>query len=254
MRWMLAAMTPMLLAAQAPVPPDMGPVTGDGVLTDRDGQAIGTWSIDARLAGGRFDGTGSVTIRGQTFAAALLPARSYLENGRCVFHWERERARAEIAGPCSTTGIDGHLSAFIPTGDVYSVDGYARGRLAWRAPGRAPAAGVVPGTRLICAYQERIGGTVIGGGAATYALRYSNMGFLELSAGGSYRTAHTAGRWVRGTGDSIRLTSGQFAGAVGRLRPDGSGAPAVYFERDENRTAAGVPIVDIARTACTAKR
>jgi hypothetical protein len=52
----------------------------------------------------------------------------------------------------------------------------------------------------------------------------------------------------------VRLTSGAFAGAVGQLRPDRSGQPAVYFERDENRRPDGTPIVDIATTACTKAR
>ena len=232
----------------------MGPVTGSGTLTDRDGRPIGTWAVDARLAGGKFTGRASVTIRNQSFSAALRPEQSYLENGRCVFDWAEDRARAEISGPCTSNGIGGFLNAFIPTGEIYSVSGYASGQLKWGAPGRAPAAGIVPTARLTCAYMERVGGNVIGGGAATYELRYSNMGFLELGAGGIYRTANTSGRWVRGAGNSIRLTSGQFAGAVGRLEPDKSGAPAVFFELAENKDARGIPVVDVYRTSCTAKR
>lgn len=249
-----AAAAPPAPPAGGPVNANMGSVVGGGTLTDRDGQPIGTWAVDARLTGGKFTGTASVTIRGQSFSAALRPEQSYFENGRCIFDWEEGRARVEIAGPCTTNGIGGFLSAFIPAGEVYSVNGYAAGQLRWGAPGRAPAVGVVPTARLTCAYMERIGGNVIGGGAATYELRYSNMGFLELAAGGAYRTTHTAGRWVRGPGNTIRLTSGQFAGAVGRLEPDKSGAPAVYFELAENRDARGVPIVDVYRTSCTAKR
>ena len=69
-----------------------------------------------------------------------------------------------------------------------------------------------------------------------------------------HQTANTRGRFVRDAGDTIKLVSGQFAGAVGYLQPDKSGAPAVYFERDENRTAANVHIVDPQRTSCTVKR
>jgi hypothetical protein len=100
---------------------------------------------------------------------------------------------------------------------------------------------------------ERIGGVVAGQGFQ-YELRYSNMGFLQLSPNGTYQTANTRGRFVRGSGDTIKLVSGQFAGAVGHLQPDRSGTPAVYFEREENRTAANVHIVDPQRTSCTVKR
>lgn len=240
--------------AGAPVHANMGAVVGAGTLTDRDGVAIGSWSVNARLAAGKFTGAASVTIKGQTFGGTLDPAQSYLENGRCVFDWSEGRAHAEIAGPCTSNGIGGFLNAFIPSGDVYSVSGYAAGQLRWGAPGRTPASGIIPSARLTCAFMERVGGNVIGGGAATYELRYSNMGFLQLNPAGSYQTAHTTGRWVRASGNTIRLTSGQFAGATGRLEPDRSGSPAVYFERAENVDGRGVPIVDVARTSCTQKR
>ena len=88
----------------------------------------------------------------------------------------------------------------------------------------------------------------------TRELRFSNMGTLMLSPNGTYRTNSTSGRFVRGGGDTIRLVSGQFAGAVGHLQPDKSGRPGVYFERDENRNAQGVHIVDPQRTSCTVAR
>jgi hypothetical protein len=76
---------------------------------------------------------------------------------------------------------------------------------------------------------------------------------LTLSPNGTYRTNSASGSFVR-EGDRLRLTSGAFAGAVGRLQPDRSGQPAVYFAREENRRANGVHIVDPGRTACTVAR
>ena len=76
---------------------------------------------------------------------------------------------------------------------------------------------------------------------------------LLLSADGTYRTQNGAGRFVR-QGDAIRLSSGAYAGAVGRLRPDNSGVPAVYFDLDENRRANGSPIVDPWSTFCVRQR
>ena len=239
--------------AGAPVTANMGPVTGQGSLTDRDGKAIGTWTVNAILKGGQFSGTASVTIQGQSVTLPLRSGASYLENSRCIFDGEQGRTRFELAGKCTSNGIAGFLNAFIPTGEVYSVNGYFDGTLRFAAPGRAPGVGVVPTAHLTCAYMERLGG-VVAGDLPRYELRYSNMGFLELGAGGTYRTTHTSGRWVRGPGDTIRLTSGQFAGAVGHLQPDKSGQPGVFFDRDENRDARGVPVVDIARTSCTVAR
>jgi hypothetical protein len=79
------------------------------------------------------------------------------------------------------------------------------------------------------------------------------MGFLILSPDGSYRTQNATGRFER-RGDAIKLTSGAYAGATGRLRPDNSGAPAVYFELDENRRANGSGIVDPWSTFCVRQR
>jgi hypothetical protein len=99
---------------------------------------------------------------------------------------------------------------------------------------------------------ERIGGNVAGD-VPHYELRISNMVTLTLSANGTYRTNKADGKFVR-EGEMIRLTSGSFAGAVGRLVPDRSGEPAVYFERDDNRRPDGIHIVDPARTSCTKPR
>jgi hypothetical protein len=242
--------------AGAPIGPNAGAVSGGGTLTDTGGKPIGTWAVTATLAAGKFSGTGTVTIAGQTFSAPLNAARSFVENSRCVFAWEQGRARAEVSGPCTTGGLGGYLSAFIPAGEIYSVTGFAAGQLKWGGAGaKGPAAlgaapsGVVPTGRLGCGYMERVGGNVAGD-LPRYEYRVSNMGFLQLGAGGTYQTAHTSGRWVRAGGNAIKLVGGQFAGAIGRLQPDNSGAPAVYFERDENRDARGVPIVDVYRTFC----
>lgn len=249
----VAAAAPMP-AAGGPINANMGPVIGSGLLTDDREKEIGTWSISARLVGGHFSGTGTITINSQSVSAELRSERSYLENNRCVLYWEDGRARAEIAGPCTTNGIGGVLSAFIPAGEIFSVNGYASGQLIWGNTGRAPTSGIVPTAHLTCAYMDRIGGNVAGDGSATYELRYSNMGFLQLMPNATYRTTHTVGHWTRGSSNIIRLVTGQFAGAVGRLGPDKSGTPAVYFELSENKDTGNVPIVDVYRTSCTAKR
>lgn len=240
-------------AKGAPINANMGVLSASGSLTDTSGKDIGTWSVKGKLSGGKFTGDGTVSIQGQTFSAPLRPERSYFSNDRCVFYWEEGRARAEISGACNAAGIGGYLNAFIPTGDVFSVNGYAAGSMKFAVPGRAPATGVVPTARLTCAWMERIGG-VVAGQDFHYELRPSNMGFLQLTKDGRYTTSNTKGQYVRGEGDTIKFTSGQFAGATGHLQPDNSGQPAVHFEREENRTAKDVHIVDPQRTSCTAKR
>lgn len=253
---LLALPLPLFQAAPpagGPVTPNLGALTGEGTLTDGSGQPIGSWTIAAELKEGNFSGSGTIRIGTVTLAMPLLPRRSYLENGKCYFAMEQGRARAEIGGPCTTAGVAGALNGFIPQGDLYSVNGRMHGTLAFaRAAAKAPARAVLPTAKLTCAWMERIGGNVAGD-LPSYELRFSNMGVLTLTPAGSYRTANTAGRFVR-EGDRIRLTSGQFAGAVGRLEPDRSGRPAVYFERDENRRPDGVHIVDPARTSCTVAR
>lgn len=245
------------LAQGAAVTPDLGAVQGQGVLADNDGNA-GTWSIEAVLAGGDFTGAGTATLRGVTVQGPLAKGGSYLENGNCYFRIESGRQRVEIGGPCTTQSIKGRAGGFV-AGD--SVVGTAEGvlRFGKAGPGagagaaaRAPAAGALPAARLTCAWMERVGGNVAGD-LPDYQLRTSNMVTLTLSPGGTYRTNAASGRFVR-EGDRIRLTSGAFAGAVGRLQPDRSGQPAVYFERDENRRPNGVHIVDPSRTSCTVAR
>jgi len=247
-----AMAVPPAPAPGSAVTPNMGAVTGNGTLTDRDGNPLGTWSVDGTLKAGKFTGTLSAALKGQTVALPLIDTRSYLENGRCVLHAEEGRTRFEVSGPCTSNGIAGFLSAFVPAGEIYSVDGYASGSLTFAKPGNAAKTGVLPTTRLTCAWMERVGGNVAGQDYH-YELRPSNMGFLQFT-GSTYTTAHTSGTWARGAGDEIRLTSGQFAGAVGHLQPDKSGQPAVYFERDENRDNHDIHIVDPQRTSCTVKR
>lgn len=239
--------------AASPVTPNMGPVTGSGQLTDRDRKALGTWSVSAVLKDGHFTGGGSVTVNGATVQMPLKPGSSYLENGKCYFDMEQGRDRMNIGGPCTSKGVAGTMSGFLTKGEIYSVTGYMSGVLTFAKPGAAPASGVLPTAKLTCAWMERIGG-VVAGQDYHYELRYSNMVTLTLSPDGTYRTNATSGKFVRGAGDTIRLTSGQFAGAVGHLQPDKSGKPAVYFERDENKDAKGVHIVDPARTSCTVSR
>jgi hypothetical protein len=254
-----AAATPVVAQPAPPagpaVTPNAGPVTGKGGLTDSGGGALGTWSIDAVLKDGDFTGSATVTIKGATLTLPLKASRSFLENGKCYFYGEEGRARVEIGGPCTQNGVSGRLEAFIPQNDIYSVTGFMQGSLAFGRAGagaKAATAAVLPTNKLTCAWMERIGGNVAGD-LARYELRNSNMATLTLTPGGTYRTANASGAFKR-EGDTIRLTSGQFAGAVGRLQPDRSGRPAVYFEIAENRRANGVHIVDPARTSCTTAR
>ncbi|TFI57886.1 hypothetical protein E2493_12930 [Sphingomonas parva] len=238
----------------APVTPNLGPIHGEGTLADNDGNA-GTWSIDAVLTGGDFAGRGTVTLRGVTVNGALKRGRSYLENGKCYFHIEQDRHRMEISGPCTTDSIAGRADGFLAGEGVIigSAKGVLRfGRAGAPKPAATAATGVLPTNKLTCAWSERIGGNVAGD-PARYELRFSNMVTLTLGRDGSYRTNKAAGRYVR-EGNTVRLTSGAFAGAVGRLEPDRSGQPAVYFERDENRRPNGVHIVDPGRTSCTTAR
>ena len=138
--------------------------------------------------------------------------------------------------------------------DGDSRSGEFQGTLRFGGSAAAPAAAsaAVPTAKLTCAYQLRLGG-VVGGDLQHYELRMSNMVTLTLTRDGAYRTNASSGRYTR-AGDTIRLVGGAFDGAVGRLRPDRSGQAAVYFERDENRGPGGVPIVDVATTACTKAR
>jgi hypothetical protein len=133
-----------------------------------------------------------------------------------------------------------------------SFNGEFSGQLRWGAPAPVAVSGVLPTAKLSCGYRERTGGTVAGQ-LPYYENRNSLMGFLVLSPDGSYRTQNGSGRFER-HGDSIRMTSGSYAGATGRLRPDNSGEPAAYFDLAENRRANGTPIVDPWSTFCVRQR
>ena len=232
--------------------PNSGAFTGEGVLNDHDGNR-GTWSVQAALRGGNMTGSGTIAIAGVTLSLPLVPARSYFENGKCYFLFEAGRTHLNFSGPCTAKGTAGRWDGFIAENGVGSKTGEMQAAFRFGAAvARAPAAGVLPTQKLTCAWQERIGGNVAGD-PARYELRYSNMVTLTLGPGGTYRTNAASGGFTR-QGDAIRLTSGAFAGAVGRLRPDRSGTPAVYFEIDENRRANGVHIVDPRTTACTVAR
>lgn len=262
---LIAACASALLAATAvaqPAPPagpavtpNAGAVTGKGTLSESGGASLGTWAVDAVLKDGNFSGALTVTIKGATLTLPLKTSQSFLENGKCYFYGEQGRARVEIGGPCTMNGVSGRLSGFVPQNDIYSLTGFMQGSLAFGRAGGPPtktAAAVLPTNKLVCAWMERIGGNVAGD-LARYELRNSNMATLTLSPSGTYRTASASGVFKR-EGDTIRLTSGAFAGAVGRLQPDRSGKPAVYFEVAENRRANGAHIVDPARTSCTTAR
>lgn len=236
--------------AGSPVGPNAGTMRGEGTLSDSDGNT-GAWAIEAVLSEGYFVGTGRASVGEAIVEGPLTKSASYLENGKCYFKFEQGRNRIEIGGPCTTTEIEGRLNGFV-AGD--SKVGTITGNLAFGASAKAAAAkeGSLPTAKLTCAWMERIGGNVAGD-LPTYELRVSNMVTLTLTSDGTYKTNKAGGAFVR-EGDAIKLTSGPFAGAVGRLMPDKSGKPAVYFEIDENRGADGVHKVDPARTSCTEAR
>jgi hypothetical protein len=79
------------------------------------------------------------------------------------------------------------------------------------------------------------------------------MSALTLEPDGTYRTASSSGGYAVAA-DRILLTSGAFAGAVGRLELDRSGDPAVVFHKSENRGPDGIPLIDPETTHCTQAR
>ncbi|WP_066800365.1 hypothetical protein [Sphingomonas soli] len=245
MRLILAAATFVLASpAAAQLNPNAGPVTGEGVLNDHDGNS-GTWKLSATLSGGAFTGTLDMVLGGKPMSVTLKNA--FHENGNCIVKGENGRNRFELSGKCSPTRFGpGTISGYFDRDR--SFNGEFSGTLRWGKAAAKPAAtGIVPTAKLMCAYRERVGGNVAGD-LPTYQSRPSSMVSLTL-AGGTYRTRNASGAYTV-SGNRIRLTSGFYAGAVGELRADNSGAPAVYFNLEENRRANGVPIVDPWSTAC----
>lgn len=249
----LAQVTP----SGAPVGPNAGAVSGQGTLSDHDGNQ-GTWRVEGVLSQGNFTGTGTVEIAGQTVSGPLAKGQSYLENGKCYFEIEQGRSHVHLGGPCTTTAIAGLLGGFVAGTEYGTVNGTMSGTLRFGSAGATAAAakstgsGVLPTRKLTCAFMDRVGGNVAGD-MPDYQLHYSAMVTLTLSPAGRYATNVGGGAFVR-EGDAVRLTGGPFAGAVGRLQADRSGEPAVYFERAENRRADGSFIIDPGRTACTVAR
>lgn len=236
----------------APVTPNAGAVTGQGTFKDNDGND-GTWSVRAVLKDGDFSGEGTLVIGGVTYTGPLIKGRSYLENGKCYFGFEQDRMRTSFGGPCTTETVEGYIDGFVPgTGTLVGkmTGGLTFGNATAASPASARA--VLPTAKLTCAFWETRY-TFNAGELNNRELRPSNMAVLTLSPNGTYRTANTSGAFVR-KGDTIHLTSGAFKGAVGQLRNDRSGQPAVYFELSENKRPDGVHIVDPATTACTKAR
>jgi hypothetical protein len=236
-------------AAQQPSP-NAGAFSGAGRLNDHDGNS-GAWQASGTLREGKFSGKLAIALGGKPMTVSLLPGPAYLENGFCVLKGESGRNRMELRGKCDRTHFGpGTMSGYFD--QDRSFNGEFSGALTWGAAAPAVASGALPTTRLNCGYRERTGGSVAGQ-LPYYENRNSLMGFLILSPDGSYRTQNATGRFER-RGDGIKLTSGAYAGATGRLRPDNSGAPAVYFELDENRRANGSGIVDPWSTFCVRQR
>lgn len=244
--------TVMLFAQTgAAVAPNAGPIEGQGTLKDSDGRA-GTWSVRAVAKDGKFTGEASLTLGGLSVTAPLIPGSSFIENGKCFFAFDKDRARATLGGPCTTNSISGTFDGFLPGQGSVRGDMNGTFRLAKASAAAAPASGVLPTAKLTCAWWEtRV--SYNAGELNSRELRPSNLGTLTLLPGGTYRTTSSSGKYVK-EGARIRLTSGAFSGAVGQLRADNSGEPAVYFEREENKRPNGVHIVDPATTACTKAR
>lgn len=237
-------------AAAQQLSPNAGAFSGEGQLNDHDRNS-GTWQAKGALREGKFSGSLSIALGGKPMTVTLQPGPAYLENGFCVLKGESGRNRMELRGKCDRTHFGpGTISGYFD--QDRSFNGEFSGKLSWGAATPVAAPGVLPTARLSCGYRERTGGNVAGQ-LPYYENRTSLMGFLLLSADGTYRTQNGAGRFVR-QGDAIRLSSGAYAGAVGRLRPDNSGVPAVYFDLDENRRANGSPIVDPWSTFCVRQR
>lgn len=241
----------------APVGPNAGAMSGQGTLSDNDGNQ-GTWRVEAVLSGGNFTGSGTVEIAGQTVTGPLAKGQSYLENGKCYFEIEQGRSHVHLGGPCTTSEIAGRLGGFVAGTEYGTVNGTMSGALRFGRAGAASnaatstGAGILPTRKLTCAFMDRVGGNVAGD-MPDYQLHYSAMVTLTLSPAGRYVTNVGGGAFAR-QGNAVQLTSGPFAGATGRLIADRSGQPAVYFEREENRRANGSFIVDPGRTACTVAR
>lgn len=230
--------------SKAQLNPNAGPVSGEGTLNDNDGNR-GTWNLTGNLAKGEFTGTINMTLGERAMTVEMKNA--FHENGNCILKGENGRNRFELSGKCNPTAFGpGRINGYFDRHGTF--DGFFAGTLRWGKAAAKPAAkGVVPTAKLMCAVRERVGGNVAGD-LPRYETRPSSMVSLTLS-GGTYRTRNATGAYTV-AGDRIRFTSGVYAGAVGELRPDNSGAPAVYFNLEENRRANGTPIVDPWTTAC----
>lgn len=239
-----AAATLVAWPSVAQINPNAGPVSGEGTLNDNDGNR-GTWNLTGNLAAGQFSGTISMTLGSRAMTVQMKNA--FHENGNCIFKGENGRNRFELRGKCSPSSFGpGTINGYFDGQGTF--DGAFSGALRWGKVAAKPAArGVVPTAKLMCIVRERVGGNVAGD-LPRYESRPSSMVSLTL-AGGTYRTRNASGSYSV-VGDRVRFTSGHYAGAVGELRADNSGAPAVYFNLDENRRANGTPIVDPWTTAC----
>jgi len=239
-------------AFAAPLGPNAGALSIAGTANDHDGNK-GSFSIQAVLKDGNFTGTGHFAVGKTTVDGPLNPKLSYFENGKCYFRWEAGRARAAVSGACDSAAFTaGRLESFSP--DDGSKNGEAEGKVTIAGGGttaKPAAAGILPTTKLTCAYTDRRIG--VAGASTQYSLAFSNMASLTLTPDGGYRTANGAGKFSR-SGDKIHLAGGPFNGAIGTLEADRSGAPAVVFHIEENRRSDGVHVVDPYTTRCTQAR
>lgn len=252
--WIIAALAAACFATAAhgeALTPNSGALEASGAVRDGDG-VQGQFAVRAQLRQGAFTGVGRLVLGGQTVEGALIPGRSYLENGQCHFYFESGRARAEVGGPCDSTVMTGKFEAFIP-GEGLKL-GAMNGRIAVGNPLAATARpGVLPSGKLTCAYNDRRFAAGLGE-TTQYSLAFSNIVSLTLNPAGTYATGSGRGGAFLRAGDQIRFTSGALAGAVGSLRPDRSGTASVVFEIDQNRRPNGVHIVDPYTTNCTVAR
>lgn len=247
----LAVLAGLALPAQAlDLTPNTGPMQFTGNLLD-GGTVIGQFQVNGVLQQGNFTGDMTATVNGVAFSAPLKEGLSFLENGKCLLRGELERGRLELLGPCDDTsygGPQGSFEGFLP--GIGSVRGGMVGTITAAPPAKTKSASVlVPAGKLTCFWYELHLATS-NDEINEYYTAYSMMVTLTLHPDGRYETASSGGSYAL-AGSKVTLRGGMFDGAVGTLEPDKSGDPAVVFYIDENRNAAGTPLVDPATTHCT---
>lgn len=240
--------TATIVARAVAVNANSGPFTGNGALTTHDGET-GQWTARGTLVVGQIAGQLAVSVGGRQITVDLSQGRAYFEHRFSVLKGVAGRNRFQLRGRCDQTPFTGTVSGYFD--GVGEVNGEFTGSMIWGKPAASSAAdAVLPTGKLSCGYHERVGG-VVAVDLGTREIRPSALGSLTLTPAEAYIARNGSGRFVREGASTIRLTSGPWTRAKATLQPDNSGAPAVYFELDDNRRADGTYIVDPWRTFCT---